>query len=235
MEDKGIVVVDFSGTLVKKSLAERANRMRYEALGLELPSEEEQRRQHGTKQHYDPLRERISEIFGITDNMTIYQVQNNGTNIALSGRQYQTVIMTDMHRDNVFKIARKDGQNVFFDGMQEALAKIRGRGYKLAIVSGTRTDIIAGVLAITGFEVKFDYLYGQDAILSRDDSGVLMEKLARHGTIAYVIGDKLSDIEYAPSHRAKSIWVKWGHPNGGEEQFADYCIERPEELEKIIQ
>ncbi|NQU78164.1 HAD family hydrolase, partial [Candidatus Woesearchaeota archaeon] len=49
----------------------------------------------------------------------------------------------------------------------------------------------------------------------------------------YVIGDKLSDFQRG-LEGVKSIFVKWGHPAGGEEDYADYTITHPDELEGII-
>ena len=54
------------------------------------------------------------------------------------------------------------------------------------------------------------------------------------GDIVYSLGDKLSDLERGKESGLKSIYVKWGHPSGGEEEFADYSINTPKDLEKII-
>ena len=115
-----------------------------------------------------------------------------------------------------------------------ALKLIQNRGYKLAIVSGIRKDIITGLLAITQCPITFDYVYGQDPVLSRDDNQQLTNELAKKGTISYIIGDKLDDLTPAKKLKAKSIFVTWGHPVGGEESFADYTVRKPEELGKII-
>ena len=48
------------------------------------------------------------------------------------------------------------------------------------------------------------------------------------------MGDKISDLERVEGTGAKSIFVKWGHPAGGEEEYADYSIENPDELGEII-
>ena len=227
-------MVDFSGTLVKPFVAEEANLNRYKSLCLAPPSEQDRKRHHGTKEHYDPLRARIGEMYGIRSDMTFRFLQTHGFEIELTGTEYETMIMTDRFRDEAFKIAKERGLKIFSDGMIDSLRAIQRRGYKLAIVSGMRLDIITGLLEITLCPVKFDFIYGQDPVLSRDDNSLLTEELAKQGTIEYIIGDKMADLEPATMVGAKSIFFKGGHSTGGEEQFADHTIARAKELEGII-
>ena len=234
MVDK-IVVVDFSGTLIKSFVAEQANFKRYDILGIPKPSEKEHKQLHGTKKHYDVIKQHISDKFGISDDMKIGFIHNYNGEIELSGKDVKTIIMTDLFRDCMYLVASENGQKIYADGILDSLKVIQNRGYKLAIVSGIRKDIITGLLAITKCPIKFDYVYGQDPVLSRDDNQQLNFELAKSGTIKYIIGDKLDDLKPAKKLRAKSIFVKWGHPTGGEENFADYSIDKPKELEKIIQ
>ena len=118
-------------------------------------------------------------------------------------------------------------------GFMEQLLRIRGLGYKLAIISGVRTDIISGVLAITQCPVRFDHIYGQPPILGYENQQKDVASLSAFGTVEYVLGDKMSDLQRkAPN--TQSIYVTWGHPAGGEEKFADYTVHDPKELERII-
>lgn len=234
MVDK-IVVVDFSGTLIKSFVAEQANLKRYDILGIPKPSESEHKQLHGTKKHYDIIKQHISEKFGISDDMRINFIQNYNGEIELSGKDVKTIIMTDLFRDCIYLVASENGQKIYAERILDSLKVIQKRGYKLAIVSGIRKDIITGLLAITKCPIKFDYIYGQDPVLSREDNQQLNFELAKKGKIEYIIGDKLEDLKPAKKVRAKSIFVKWGHPTGGEEDFADYSIDAPNELVKIIQ
>lgn len=229
-----IVVVDFSGTITQPWLSEEANFKRYDVLELEKPGEEEHKQMHGTKSHYEIVKERITEKYGVHDGIKINYVQNYGENIALSGKDVQTIIMTDLFRDAMYEIAKEKGKGIFAEGLFDVLKEIQDKGYELAIVSGTRVDIITGLFAIAGVSLKFNYIYGQDPALTRDDSKILLEKLSQHGEIAFIIGDKMSDFEEAKKYDAKSIFVTWGHPTGGEKEFADHSISKPEELLGII-
>jgi len=233
MADK-IAVFDFSGTLTLPFVAEEAHFLRCDMIGLQRPSPEEHKKQHGTKAHYDIIKNHLAQKFGIADDMKFRYVQNYGKEIELSGKDVKTVIMTDLFRDANYRIAAEKGLKMFPDGMMDALLAVQKRGYKLAIVSGTRTDIITGIFAIAKCPVKFDYIFGQDPVLSRDDSAKLLEELSKRGTITWIIGDKLSDLEPAKKFNAKTIFVTWGHPTGGEKEFADYTISDAKEIEKII-
>lgn len=233
MADK-IVVVDFSGTLTMPFVAEEAHLLRCDMIGLKRPTPEEHKKQHGTKAHYDIIKEHLAKKFGVSDEMKVRYVQNYGKEIELSGKDIKTMIMTDLFRDANYQIAAEKGLKMFPEGMLNALLAVQKKGYKLAIVSGTRTDIITGIFAITKCPVKFDYVYGQDPVLSRDDSEKLLAELAKKGQIMWIIGDKMSDIEPAKKFGAKTIFVKWGHPTGGEEEFADFSISDAKEIEKII-
>ncbi len=233
MADK-IVVVDFSGTLTLPFVAEEAHLIRCDMIGLKRPAPEEHKRQHGTKAHYDIIKEHLAKKMGVSDGMKFKYVQNYGKEIELSGRDVKTIIMTDLFRDANYLIAAEKGLKMFPDGMLDALKAVQKKGFKLAIVSGTRTDIITGIFAITKFPVKFDYILGQDPALTRDDTAKLLEELSKKGQIMWIIGDKLSDLEPAKKYNAKTIFVKWGHPTGGEEKFADFSISDAREIEKLI-
>ncbi|MBU0461422.1 MAG: HAD hydrolase-like protein [Nanoarchaeota archaeon] len=229
-----IVVVDFSGTLIKPFVAEEANRKRYSLLGIRLPGMKQHKKLHGTKGHYNIIRQYISKKFGIDDKMRVCFVQNYGKDIVLSGKDVKTLIMTDLFRDGMYQVAAKKGRNIYATGMIDALKIVKKRGYKLAIVSGIRKDIITGMLAITQCPLKFDYIYGQDPVLSKDDNHQLNKELSKKGKIEYIMGDKLADLKPAKKMKAKSIFVRWGHPTGGEEAFADYTISNAKQLMKII-
>ncbi|RJQ15677.1 HAD family hydrolase [Candidatus Woesearchaeota archaeon] len=233
MEQK-IVVVDFSGTLIQPFVAEQANLKRYALLGISKPSQEEHKKLHGTKKHYDIIKQHVEKNFGISDAMQISFVQSYGREIVLSGKDVKTMMMTDLFRNCMYAVAREYGKKIFVTGMIASLQRIQKKGYKLAIVSGVRKDIITGMLAIVKCPLQFDYIYAQDPVLSRDDNQQLNNELAKKGKIAFLIGDKLDDLKPAKSLKAKSIFVTWGHPVGNETSFADYVVKTPKALEHII-
>ena len=229
-----IVALDFSGTIIKPEAAEKANLKRFKWLGIPEPSEKDHKEMHGGKSHYEILKERIGEVYGITDEMQLDHVPSFGEKMALPGKDAKTMIMTDLFRNASFEVAKEDGLSLYPEGMVEALRAIKEKGFKLAIFSGTRTDIITGMLEITGFPVKFDFIFGQDAVLSQDDKQAIIDELSRHGKIEYVIGDKMDDLLPAKEVEAKSIFVTWGHPVGGEEEAADFVVRKAIDLAEIV-
>jgi phosphoglycolate phosphatase-like HAD superfamily hydrolase len=132
----------------------------------------------------------------------------------------------------MFMAAKKHGRRIFPKGLVEQLKRIRKLGFKLAIVSGIRTDIMSGMLQIAKIPVEFDYIYGQPPVLGVENQEDDVKDLRKHGKICFSIGDKLSDLQRIP--KAKKVFVRWGHAEGGEERYADYTIARPGELEGII-
>ena len=229
MADK-IVIVDFAGTLIKAEIIEEANKFRAELLQRGLPPKDE----HANPEElYKINREFIENLTGITKDMIIRYRKNDSEVMELGGKGCQNQISTNLFQIGMYMAAKKYGMNIIPKGLIEQLQRIRDAGYKLAIVSGVRTDIISGMLQIAGIPFEFDYTYGQPPILGADELADIKE-LSLHGEIVYLLGDKISDLERVEGTGAKSIFVKWGHPAGREEEYADYSIEKPEELAEII-
>lgn len=226
-----IVVVDFAGTLVKAEMIEEANEFRAKVLQRSLPSKEEHSK---PEELYKVNREFVEKWTGLKKESKILYRENNLEFMELSSEDYQNQISTDLFRIGMYGVAKKYSLKIFADGFIDALKTIKSRGYKLAIVSGVRTDIISGMLEISGLGwIFFDYIYAQPPILGVSNEKNFKE-LEKQGKIEYIIGDKLSDVEPAKQFGAKSVFVKWGHPSGGEEEFADYTITKANELDKII-
>jgi len=233
MVDK-IVMVDFGGTLILPFVPEESNVKRYEILHLDIPTDEEHKKMHATKSHYEVVKDAIEKECGIKNDMEFLYTQNKGKQIELSGEEIKTTIMTDLFKFCMYKVVNEHKDKIFEPTFIEALKEIKKRGYKLAIVSGMRSDIITGVLNISGCDVEFDYIYGQDPVLSRDDNNIQIEELQQHGQISFIIGDKSDDFDPAKKVGAKTIFVSWGHPRGGEEEIADFVIKEGKELLNII-
>lgn len=229
MTDK-IVVVDFAGTLVKAEIIEEANEFRAKVLQRSLPTKEEHAK---PEELYKVNREFVEKLTGLKKDMKVFYRENNLEFMNIPAEQYQNQISTNLFQIGMYGVAKKYGLKIFPEGFIEQLRRLKELGYKLAIVSGVRTDIISGMLQISELDFEFDYIYAQPPILGVSNEDNLME-LKKQGEISYFIGDKLSDLKPARKVGVKSIFAKWGHPTGGEEDFADYSIESPEELGKII-
>ncbi|MAG19865.1 hypothetical protein CL618_00335 [archaeon] len=221
-----IIAIDFSGTLIKPEIAELASKKRFQILQTEIPKNLKQ--MLADNKHYDLNKEQISRLTNIKKNMKIKYNTNSKQQVELTGEQILTQIMTNLFQFAMYQVAKE--KDIFPKNLIEILKKIKSKGYKLAIVSGIREDIISGMLNISNCTI-IDYIFGQNPILSYSNKE-LLNKIK--GKIEYVIGDKLSDIQPAKELKAKSIFVKWGHPTGGEEKLADFTIKKPKELLEII-
>ena len=226
-----IVVVDFAGTLVKAEIIEEANEFRASVLQKALPTKKE----HADPEHFYKInREFVENLTGLKSDAIIKYRKNDLEFMELSGEQTQNQISTNLFQIGMFMAARRYGRDIVPEGLIEQLQRIKSMGYKLAIVSGVRTDIISGMLKIAEIPVEFDCIYGQPPILGIENQEKDIKELQAIGKIRYNLGDKISDLERTEDTGAKTIFVRWGHPAGGEEEYADYSIESPEELEEII-
>ena len=227
MKEK-IILVDFAGTLIKAEVLDEANEIRAKVLQKALPTKE----QHANPEaFYKVNREFVEKLTGLKAKAKVRYRKNDLGFMDLSGEQVQNQISTNLFQIGMYMAAKKHGKKIIPEGLVEQLQRIQKMGYKLAIVSGVRTDIISGMLQIAGIPLKFDYIYGQPPILGMENQEEDIKELQTKGTLEYVLGDKLSDLQRGAK---KSIFVTWGHPAGGEKEYADYTISKPKELEKII-
>ena len=226
-----IVLVDFGGTLVKAEVIEEANVFRAQVLQKALPTKEQHAR---PEEFYKVNREFVEKLTGLKADVKIRYRKNDLGFMDLTGVQVQNQISTNLFQIGMYMAAKKHGPKIVPDGFIDQLTRIKKSGYKLAIVSGVRTDIISGMLSIAKVPFEFDFIFGQPPILGHENQQEDIKALQSKGTIEFVLGDKLSDLQRGKVPGAKTIFVKWGHPEGGEEKMADYAINHPQELEKII-
>lgn len=224
---KKIVVLDFAGTLIKRKVIEEANEFRSKVLIRGLPN---------VKEHINPdllykaNRDFVTKLTGLKKNMKVKYRKNDLEFIHLTGEELGNQIATNLFQIGMFMAAKKLGKNILEKGIEKQLKIIQRKGYKLAIVSGVRTDIIAGMLQIARINVKFDYIYGQPPILGEENQITAVKDLRKKGRIVYTIGDKQIDLDRVCE--AKKIFVKWGHAKKAK---SDYVISKPEELKDIIE
>jgi phosphoglycolate phosphatase-like HAD superfamily hydrolase len=226
-----IILIDFAGTLVKAEIIEEANVFRAKVLQKSLPKKEE---------HADPEifykinRKFVEKLTGLKTDAKVKYRKNDLDFMELSGEDIQNQISTNLFQIGMFLVAKTYKQSIVPEGLIEQLQRIKYLGYKLAIISGVRTDIISGMLQIAEIPFEFDYIYGQPPKLGVKNQEADVKELRKKGLIKYSLGDKLSDLERGKIEDCKSIFVTWGHPSGGEEEIADYTIAHPNELKLII-
>lgn len=206
---KKIIAFDFSGTLLKRTIAEQASKRRFKHLGKTV-NKAYLRKACATDEHYKLLKKILSKKTGIKNNKKL------------------TTMMTDLFKKYMLQIAREKKDKIFQPGIINAIKKLKARNYKTAIISGIRTDIIKSMLKITKKEKLFDYIFAQNPSLDYTNRQ-LVKKCRKKGKIAFMIGDKSSDLI-----AGKTIFVTWGHPTGSERKKANFTARKPIDLLKII-
>jgi FMN phosphatase YigB (HAD superfamily) len=225
-----IISLDFAGTLIKAEVIEEANEFRARVLQRSIPSKEE----HANPEElYRINNQYVSKLTGLEKGMTVRYRQNDLDFIDIPAEKYLNQISTNLFQIGMWTVAKEYGLEIVPEGMVEQLQRMKKLGYRLAIYSGVRTDIISGMLQIARVPVKFDYIYGQPPVLGVGNEENL-NSIKQHGQLAYVIGDKLDDLEAGRKAGAKTIFVTWGHAMGREEKFANHTISEPVQLERII-
>lgn len=231
--DKEIVILDFAGTLIKPDVVEEANRFRAEVLMKKFPAAEE----HSSPEElYRNNRQAVEKLTSLKSGSTIKYRKNDLGFMELSGMQVQNQISTNLFQIGMYMQAAKHKHNIFVAGMIEQLQRMQETGYKLAIISGIRTDIISGVLEISGMPVRFDYIYGQPPVLGEGNQEQDIRDIQAKGRVAYAVGDKMSDLERVRkcSRNASLIFARWGHASGAEEKLANHIADEPKQLEEFI-
>ena len=220
------IIIDFAGTLIRKEIIEEANVFRSKILQRSFPTKKEHAH---PKQLYKINNQFVEKLTGLKKRMRIDFTENDGDEITLTGEEIQTQIATNLFQIGMFMAAKKYGKRILPAGLLGELQRLQKKGYSFVIISGVRTDIISGVLQIAKIPITFD-IYGQPPILGRTNT----ESLKKIKKAAFVIGDKMNDLQLAKKVGANSIFVTWGHPEGGEEKEADFSIRKAVDLKKII-
>ena len=171
-----IVLVDFAGTLIKAEMIEEANELRANVLKKAMPTK---------KEHADPEkfykinREFVEKLTGLKESVKIKYRKNDLEFMELTGEQVQNQISTNLFQIGIFMVAKKYKEKIFPEGLIKQLQRIQKLGYKLAIVSGVRTDIISGMLIIAKIPFRFDYIYGQPPILGHENQETDIKELKK--------------------------------------------------------
>lgn len=126
-----------------------------------------------------------------------------------------------------------------FDGIDEMLAELNSRGYKIAVVSN-KFDAAVKELCEKYFCGKIEIAIGESEEVRKkpapDSVLKAMEVLNCHPELTYYIGDSEVDIETAKNAGLKCISVSWGYKDKDflKEHGASTIVDRPLEILKIL-
>lgn len=184
------IIFDWDGTIAKPDVARKAGMLRYKMLGV--AENEERLKQHmKTDGHFDILRMHISELTGITD------------------KRYLTAMMTDVFRICYHAAVHEMKEEVFYDGMKEVITKL-AENNTLSIATTLRQDLIDYSLELLGVESLFKGVYGNNPELDFSKEDLIKQAMKEHGSDAWMIGDKMDDVESGRNQNLKTAFVEWG-------------------------
>ncbi|MDR3165096.1 MAG: HAD-IA family hydrolase [Synergistaceae bacterium] len=120
-----------------------------------------------------------------------------------------------------------------YDGIVEAVKKLREAGLKLAVISNKPDQATKDTVSSTFPEGLFDFLAGArpDVPLKPDPTivHIVLDKFGISPEEAFFAGDTIVDLATAKNARCPSIGVTWGF-RPEEVTGADFVIDDPSEL-----
>ena len=122
-----------------------------------------------------------------------------------------------------------------YDGIKKILKKLKSEGLKIAVVSN-KFDLAVKELSKKYFEDLIDVSIGQadDVPQKPAPNGVFKAMKEIGASSAVYVGDSDVDVETAKNANLTSVGVTWGFRDRENLKGADYIIDSPEELTKII-
>lgn len=130
-------------------------------------------------------------------------------------------------------------ENRVYDGIEETLAKLKKKGYKLYVATSKPTEYTVRILDKFGISQYFEYVSGS-SLAGNDGSkaAIIKRAVEQSGAAAseiLMVGDRKFDIEGAKKNGVAAVGVLYGYGSRGEleEAGADYIAESAEDLLRI--
>lgn len=122
-----------------------------------------------------------------------------------------------------------------YEGIVEAIRKLKDKGYKLAVVSNKRQEAVEK-LCDEFYLGLFDEMFGdQDGMARKPEPDMVWKALDNLGVLksdAVYIGDSEVDIMTANNSKLKGIYVSWGFRGASllKESGAEIIVDTTEEM-----
>jgi phosphoglycolate phosphatase-like HAD superfamily hydrolase len=209
------ILFDWDGTIAKPDVAREASIRRFKTLGKAIDlSWLKEAQKHDD--HYKLNKQLISQYTGLTDDKEI------------------TTIMTDIFKLHYLGVMHEMENKALYDGMLDVVKKLHSKGHKLAIASTLRSDLIKHSIKILNMDMYFEKVYGNTPDLKYSKKDIVEMAKKNLDGADYMIGDKEEDILAGKSVKAKAIYVTWGVGGTELKNIANFTVEKPEEILKII-
>ena len=102
-----------------------------------------------------------------------------------------------------------------FDGIREALAELKSRGYLLAVLSNKKNKFVQPIIAEAFGEGYFDFVCGWDEVRPKkpDPTSLLaiIEALNIERENAWMIGDLIADYKVSVRAGTNHVVAEWGY------------------------
>lgn len=210
-----IIYFDWDGVIARKEVSEKANLRRADTLKMEK-SEEYLKEGMKDESHFEDNKKAIKEYTGIKED------------------SFLTAVMTDLFKYHYLGVVNELKEDSFYEDVLEVLQRLKEEGHKLIIITGLVEDIITYTLKSLGIESLFEGVYGNTSDLRLSKTEQAIEASKEHGKPDLFVGDKEKDLRAGKDLNCETAFSTWGHGTEGLETSADYVLESPQDLLKIV-
>ena len=121
-----------------------------------------------------------------------------------------------------------------FEGIEEVLKTLKGKGLKLAVATNKITEGAERVLTLTGLRNYFDLVVGRDLPKEHKPSEehilYITKRLGVKPEKTLVVGDRSDDVIAGKRAGAKVAYALWGYTEPLNGLKPDYFLNHPKEL-----
>jgi phosphoglycolate phosphatase len=128
--------------------------------------------------------------------------------------------------------------NSVFPGVRELLETLHAAGYPLYVCTSKQQHFAVRILEHFGLASLFLGIYGDKSEYEDHSKPLLLSRLLEtenlNPSAAWMIGDRIHDIEAAEANDVRSISAGWGYGNAEEQALADAFAPLPADIVAIV-
>ncbi len=131
-------------------------------------------------------------------------------------------------RREVDRLAAGEGR--LFPGVRDVLVALRGRGWKLALVSNCGRVYFDANLVHLGLREMFDTAFCLDDFPTKTAN----VRAALDGSAGWMVGDRAADVEAGRANGVRTVGCTYGYGTAQELAAADARVSSPRELLEVL-
>ncbi len=210
-----LILFDWDGTLAKKEIAEEAALRRLSFLGV-TKSRAWIKKAQLTHAHYDVTKEAINQYTGVDNEIMLL------------------TMMTNLFQLHYLAVVNEQKAKALYLHIHQLLEDIKQEfGVTYGIFTALRQDILEPALQTLGIRHLFTHVIGNTPDL-RYNKTDLAKMIAVKEKPFLIIGDRKDDLLAGKELNVKTAIARWGHGMKEDSQYADYILENPKDLTKIL-